>query len=79
MLRPGGRFALQARCNRHPFQIDPARLALPGSFARYFDMSDVVTTHLAEHAEGRAVIAVAMGRRKREPTARRSQPSLCQM
>lgn len=67
VLKPGGLLVLQARTANHPLASVPARHALPSSFERYFAMSNVVTTHLAESYGGAAAIGVSLGRRRLRP------------
>lgn len=66
-LKPGGMLILQSRTANHPLASVPGHKALPPSFDRYFELSNVVTTHFAESYGGAAAVGVCVGHRRVRP------------
>ena len=70
ILEPGGTLVLQLRQTRHFAEVTQSKHWLPGSFRKWFKLSDVVTTHLAENPsakgrKGHAIIGISIGTRRR--------------
>jgi SAM-dependent methyltransferase len=72
LLSPGGLLIIQARESASPFDRASASRYFPPSLRRYFVMSPIVVSHLAERPQSPkdppyATVAISIGRRRTMP------------